>query len=151
MDQANDTDVVFPSIHPTRLTRNSQIYVCTKSRDAPSTNHIEEWRCATDANWRPAAHDRYNISLAWISIIKDFHSIYTYYHLHLRSYLPYTISVAIIGCWSNHLEFSLPETVRAVTDKTAFKRVLKTHFLNIAFNSSSTFVILFMPLRSGSL
>lgn len=31
---------------------------------------------------------------------------------------------------------SLPESVRAVTDKTAFKRVLKTHFFNIAFNSS---------------
>ena len=30
----------------------------------------------------------------------------------------------------------LPETVRAVSDKTAFKRVLKTHFFNIAFNSS---------------
>lgn len=32
---------------------------------------------------------------------------------------------------------SLPETVRAVTDTTAFKRVLKTHFFNIAFISSN--------------
>ena len=31
---------------------------------------------------------------------------------------------------------SLPETVRAVTDNTAFKRVLKTRFFNIAFRSS---------------
>jgi len=37
---------------------------------------------------------------------------------------------------------SLPETVRAVTDKTAFERVLKTHFFIITFNSLSTLVTL---------
>jgi len=33
---------------------------------------------------------------------------------------------------------SVPETVLAITDKTAFKRIRRTNFLNFAFNSSST-------------
>jgi len=41
-----------------------------------------------------------------------------------------SFSVAGLTTWN-----SLPETVCAVTDKTAFKRVLKNHFFKIAFNS----------------
>ena len=42
----------------------------------------------------------------------------------------------VLGGWCGHLELSTPETVRAIADETAFEWVLKTHFLNIAFNSS---------------
>jgi len=42
----------------------------------------------------------------------------------------------------SRLLVSLPETVHAVPDKMAFKRVLKTHLFNVAFHSSSTLATL---------
>jgi len=60
-------------------------------------------------------------------------------------------------CWKLHTHWSMPlntgesttaspfllvsaDTVRTITNNTALKSVLKTHFLNIAFNSSSALV-----------